>query len=122
MNVVCIGVGVYATVCTGTELCDVSPETGTGDEEGETTNEEETDVSTRDEEELFLFSSITVGVVAIFLVVTVLDDDDVETGSILARARHEERKCPLLLLGTMMSESRKRKRLLSVRPRAAAVA
>ena len=111
MNVVCIGVGVYATVCTGTELHDVGPETGTGDEEGETIDEEETDVSTRDEEELFLFSSDTVGVVAVFLVVTVLDDDDVEveTGSILARARHEERKCPLLLLGTMMSELRKRK-------------
>ena len=119
MNVVCIGVGVYATVCTGTELRDVGgPGTGTG----ETIDEEETDVSTRDEEELFLFSSVTVGVVAVFFVVTVLDDDDVETGSILARARHEERKCPLLLLGTMMSESRKRKRLLSVRPRAAAVA
>ena len=56
MNVVCIGVGVYATVCTGTELRDVGPGTGTGDEEGETIDEEETDVSTRDEEELFLFS------------------------------------------------------------------
>ena len=77
-------------------------------------------VSTGSEKETFFFG-VTVGVGAIFFMM--LGDEGVETVYVLPiEKEEEERKCLFALLGMMTSESRNRNRLLSVRPRAAAVA
>ena len=78
------------------------------------------DVSTGSEKETVFFIDVTVGVVVVFFMILV--DDGVETEPVLVEQEERERNCPFVLLGTMMSDAKYRNRLLSVRPRAAAVA
>ena len=120
-----MGVGVTvvlldADVCladsTGTVVCNDHGEEEEDEERGET---ESYMVSTGSEKETFFFG-VTVGVGSVFFMI--LGDEGVETVYVLPIEKEEERKCPFAVLGMMTSESRNRNRLLSMRPRAAAVA